>query len=304
MQPIPQRRSVLARHMPGVYSARDTPNRAGRVSNTGSTHRPRFAIVDESAIAVPYSCRQPMNPFELHLWLADLDTVGATVSDLAEDERQRAERIRDPVQRRLFIGGRAALRQILSQYLNQPPRALRVSSGAGIKPTLGPDSALRFNVSRCRNLQLCALAENAPVGVDLEHVDDAGLREVASTYFTPPERAWVRSQPVTGQPAALARLWTIKEACLKALGTGLQRPLHTVRIPLTPGVPIADASQSVRVEIDGDGAWRVWLVTPSPGWTGAIAAADRAWTLRHFDLTPSGGTREGWTPGPAPPARA
>jgi 4'-phosphopantetheinyl transferase len=73
------------------------------------------------------------------------------------------------------------------------------------------------------------------VGVDVqENVAASTARRMAARYFRPDEAAWVDA----GDPVArFGRLWTGKEACVKAAGVRL---MDGVRWPLLSGNVVAN----------------------------------------------------------------
>ncbi|GAU08625.1 4'-phosphopantetheinyl transferase family protein [Desulfoplanes formicivorans] len=92
-----------------------------------------------------------------------------------------------------------------------------------------------ISLSHSGRWAVCAIgsADQSCIGVDVEKVRPLQVEEFAIA-FTPTELQVIRQQP---DPASdLIRRWTIKEAILKALGTGLlTNPLdmETLTCPLT-----------------------------------------------------------------------
>ena len=69
-----------------------------------------------------------------------------------------------------------------------------------------------------------------PLGIDLEPVDRAAcLLECESSFCHPDEIVALPAQPAD-RARQLLRIWTAKEAILKALGTGLTHPPEAVTI--------------------------------------------------------------------------
>lgn len=127
---------------------------------------------------------------------------------------------------------RAALRAILAAQLDCAPREVNFTTGEFGKPLLR-DGSLHFNLSHERDLALVALSLDGPVGIDLEHLRRApDLSDCAQTFCHPDELA---ALPPEGHARniELLRLWTAKEALLKALGTGFSQPPEAISI-LTP----------------------------------------------------------------------
>lgn len=77
----------------------------------------------------------------------------------------------------------------------------------------------RFNLSRAPGIVAVAVAEGVEVGLDAEDTTREGdFAGVAERWFAPSERAM-----------AFWDAWTLKEAYLKARGTGLRIPLDSFR---------------------------------------------------------------------------
>ncbi|MCI7473554.1 MAG: 4'-phosphopantetheinyl transferase superfamily protein [Clostridiales bacterium] len=96
------------------------------------------------------------------------------------------------------------------------------------KPWFPDIPGLHFNLSHSGSLALCG-AGAAPLGVDVERVRPrrAGL---ARYVLSEEEFAWFQGR---GEDwGSLYTLWTLKEAKVKCLGTGLRQPPRTIAVPL------------------------------------------------------------------------
>jgi 4'-phosphopantetheinyl transferase len=204
---------------------------------------------------------------DVHLWLVDLDVEpGELARLLSAAERERAESFRFDRHRARYIVGRGRLRQLLAAYTGREPTRLELREGPNGKPELGKD-ALRFNVSHCEGLALCAIARRE-VGVDLELVERPRRPrwpEIAARFFHPDE------QRVVSGWVDFLRIWTLKEACLKALGSGLRTD------PRTFSVATVLVARDDRVVVGGE-EWRCSEVSaasdaPGRGTVSALAVA-------------------------------
>jgi 4'-phosphopantetheinyl transferase len=66
----------------------------------------------------------------------------------------------------------------------------------------------------------------------VEQLRPLAFMPLAQRFFTPQEAAVLGRLPEKEQQRAFFRLWTAKESLLKALGTGLSRPLSSVPVML------------------------------------------------------------------------
>jgi len=182
---------------------------------------------------------------QIHVWRVTLNQNPDRIPELKEllstDERSRAERFHFEKDRNQFIEARAALRLLLSQYLNVSTKELTFSLGGHGKPALAnglSNNGLRFNLSRRDGLALIAVTYGREIGVDVELFrPDLAVFEVAEVSFSESELATLRSLPKNLQAAGFYNCWTRKEAYIKARGEGLSFPLKQFDVSLTPGEP-------------------------------------------------------------------
>jgi len=173
-----------------------------------------------------------MNTETLHLWCAypddllDEEAAHACSLLLSEEEQARLRAFRFDRHRREYLATHALLRNALSHYRALPPAAWRFQSNAYGKPAIEPDCGLRFNLSNSLGLAVCLIAEGAEVGVDVESRERAeSIAEVGHRMFVPKELAQLEGLRENQRPTRRLRLWTLKEAYVKARGMGLVLPL-------------------------------------------------------------------------------
>ena len=168
------------------------------------------------------------------LWTIPLDASGVPGSEiLSEDERQRAARFHFDIHRHRFITARTALRRILGSCLDTAPASVVFHYSPGGKPFLA-GSPIRFNLSHSDAYALVAVAFGRDVGVDLEQIRHQDLLSLAARFFTPSEYAAVASASGAQRPSLFYRVWTRKEAYLKACGVGLSLALDSFSVSTAP----------------------------------------------------------------------
>ena len=98
------------------------------------------------------------------------------------------------------------------------------------KPILRDIPQVHFSLSHGGDWVLCAVSD-CPVGVDVEL--PRCTMEVARRFFCPEEVSVLETLEEEAQKDALCRMWTAKEAFLKALGGGLVLGLDSFTVELT-----------------------------------------------------------------------
>ena len=171
----------------------------------------------------------PLSENEVHVWLVQTNDESSSPGDckdlLSPVEQDRASKFKFETDRRQYTTSHAALRSVLSNYLNSPARDLQFAEGPYGKPKLAPNQAknkFEFNLSHSHEVALVAVTQGREIGVDVEWVrKDFAFDEVAQRFFTTKEMAALHSLPLHLQREAFYKCWTSKEAFLKAKGTGL-----------------------------------------------------------------------------------
>lgn len=102
-----------------------------------------------------------------------------------------------------------------------PPQ---LSFGEQGKPSLTEYPEIRFNLSHCDGLAVC-LFSAYECGADCESIRRCKSR-VAKRVCTPQELAALDA--AENPDLLFTRLWTLKEAYVKAIGIGISYPLHEV----------------------------------------------------------------------------
>lgn len=119
----------------------------------------------------------------------------------------------------------ALLPDLLAARAGESPDNWSVSHdpyGAPIAFRKGRRQPLSVSLSRTFG-QAAACVSPMPVGIDIEYVEphaaDVGL---AAEFFSAAEQAYLAQCAPAEWPTGFFRIWTLKEACLKALGCGFR----------------------------------------------------------------------------------
>jgi 4'-phosphopantetheinyl transferase len=223
---------------------------------------------------IPPSWRVPAGDLrlpldEVHIWRVGLQMESSALwacwDLLSPEETWVASSHRFVKDLREFVITRAVLRTLLAHYTGQSPVGLRFESNSAGKPALEGVQSLHFSVSHCSDLALIAVAR-VRIGIDVEHVRPGNFwQKVIGQCLSPRECAYLEALPAKSRTQALYRLWTRKEAVLKAVGTGLLYPPHQVCV-------LPENKEPSVVSLLGSN-WFVRQV-PAPGRYAAAAAIE------------------------------
>lgn len=214
---------------------------------------------------------------EVHVSAFALDVAAEIVAAAAElltsEERRRADQFRLPGLRERYIIGRAAMRRMVAEQLGVAARELCFTLSPRGKPSL-PGAGLHFNLAHSGGLAVLAVTRAGEVGVDVERIRPMpDALDLAARFFSPRELAALRAVPPAGRDAAFFRLWTRKEAWLKATGDGIAESLAKIEVEFRP-------EENCRVlAIGGDAVvaaeWCLQPLEPAAGYVGALAIRRR-----------------------------
>lgn len=150
---------------------------------------------------------------------------GETQYFLSRDEIKKAHRISFHPSKERFMRARSFLRCIIASYLGKNPSEIIFQYGSNGKPGVkspDPRLMLSFNISHTHKLIACAVTCNRDLGIDTEHIRPRkNLLQLSRRFFSAQEIACLQSVNPDAVTEHFFRIWTRKEAYLKATGKGL-----------------------------------------------------------------------------------
>jgi 4'-phosphopantetheinyl transferase len=159
---------------------------------------------------------------------------------------------------------RQVLLRHLARRLARPEESIVLTRDAFGKPILAdPDIAYWFNCSSCHDLMLIAGSCTGPVGADVETLERClPVWEDASREFAPTEQALLATLAPEIRPLVFARLWTAKEAALKAHGTGIINGLAEPDLSQLDGLDTPPPWTPASVKVGRDRHAVTWYMVP------------------------------------------
>ncbi|SDE05667.1 4'-phosphopantetheinyl transferase [Streptomyces prasinopilosus] len=181
------------------------------------------------------------------------EELSLSLLDAGEERTFRS--FRRAADRSRYLAAHTALRLLLAARLARRPADVVLGrepcagcGGPHGRPVvLGDGGGAHFSLSHAPGLSLVALA-GVPVGVDADRVPGPRTVELCLRRLHPQERRDAAAVPERELARWFCRLWTRKEAWLKACGTGLGRGLDRDYLGERegPGAPPRPAGWTVR----------------------------------------------------------
>jgi 4'-phosphopantetheinyl transferase len=164
------------------------------------------------------------------------------------------------VHRDRYVRGRGMMRALLARRLGVDPGSLAFAVGDKGKPSLVGDPT-GFNLSHSEGRGVLAIGPVEHLGIDIEgydrRVDHAGL---ARRCFRDSEIAWMERFAPDERHLAFFRIWTAKEARMKATGEGFQLAPQRIELEFADGFavrclePVDPPAHLVAVNLPDEGA--------------------------------------------------
>jgi len=155
---------------------------------------------------------------------------------LDAEERVRSGRYLHSGSRRRFILCRAALRAVLCNRLACRGRQLTFGTSGYGKPFAQVDempNPISFNVSHSGSHGLIAVASHGRLGVDIEErISRDDLSTLTHAVLGPSEEREFLLLCGIRRIHFFFRMWTLKEALIKALGVGFSQDPSKFEVPL------------------------------------------------------------------------
>lgn len=222
---------------------------------------------------------------ETHLWLArppgpaSLRLTESRLAVLSPEERGRYDRFIPDRAKAEFLTGRVLLRNCLGRYLESPPESISfaISSHGKLSLDVAQGQSLQFNLSHTRDIVACVFAVDRIIGVDVEAIDaKCEIFAIAERFFSEAERSYLRRFNGSDAVERFFKIWTLKEAYIKARGLGLSLPLQDFSFTFGDGKQ--EGGERIEIGFAGELAncdnaenWQFECLQPTPRCALAIA---------------------------------
>lgn len=216
---------------------------------------------------------------EIHVWLGDpcllipSNDMTIFVAQLDQAEKDRYHRFLFEKDRHHFLAAHVLVRMALSHYVDLPLDHWRFTSNEFGRPEIVGTTdtlPLRFNLSHTRGLVVCVVTHDMDCGIDAEHIRPLpSYLAIARRMFTEREYDYMTGVAQDQQYETFFKIWTLKEAYIKARGMGLSLDMATFEFSIVSDNTI-ELSASDHLPHAQD-LWQFQVMHPTPEHIVALA---------------------------------
>jgi 4'-phosphopantetheinyl transferase len=169
---------------------------------------------------------------ETEVYLGITDELSGRQSDyrnvLSDREQQRADQFRNAGERSTYIACHGSLRMVLAKKLGYDPREVRFLNDANNKPFL-EENQFYFNISHTMDAFAFVISKPFYSGIDIENTkQNIDIDPIINIALSSKERQILEGN--SDLRDKFFRLWTRKEALLKAIGIGIIDELPCIEV--------------------------------------------------------------------------
>lgn len=229
-----------------------------------------------------------MNQNEVHVWNYPLNIVETDMDFfyglLSDEEKKGIDKIKLQGVRDKRVTSKAIVKDIISKYLGINSDQIKYSYNRFGKPVL-PENinlpCLNFNISHSENLGIIALVKKNQIGVDVERlIDLTDIDDIIILCFSKNEQRLFKDLEGLEKTRLFYKIWTGKEAFIKAVGKGFSFPLENISFGLNINKEIMISEISDFQENLNN--WHVYNFTPEENYTSTIVVNLNSFLIEKF----------------------
>lgn len=149
--------------------------------------------------------------------------------------------IKDIPKKKQSAHAHALLRECLKKYGINYSDDTPVTKNKYGKPSLTERKDIHFNLSHADGITACFVSD-AECGIDCELIREY-RPNVMKRVFSDSEQKMLMSAPENERDMMFFRLWTLKEAYIKAIGIGLSFPMRDIEFSFGNGCIFSNAEE-------------------------------------------------------------
>ena len=181
---------------------------------------------------------------DVHIWKANLTQAAGDLGYykmvISPEESRHACNLCIEERKNRYIITHGILNVIAGIYLSVKPEEVVIRYNTNGIPFIdGIAQSLFFNISSSKELALYCFSSRWRSGIDIEH--QSGVKDIfrfSRRYFTRKENELLLKAEPRELLVLFYRIWTRKEACIKAPGWGLTKPLNYLDVDPAADSPV------------------------------------------------------------------
>jgi len=188
----------------------------------------------------------------IHIWICSnaISKMEKYLNVLSEKERETVKNLSKIEKKTKFVVSRILIRTALSAAMRGKTQAAEwnIHTKSNGKPfALCPRNKknIYFNLSHAKGLSIVAVSKDQEVGIDIEPLNQDLQPVDLWAVLTERERFDLALTPHEERSRNLLRIWTLKEAYLKLIGTGLSIDPATIQVSLDPLEIVTDSDPQI-----------------------------------------------------------
>ena len=225
---------------------------------------------------------------EIHLWSSLLDQPNDIINRfctiLSKEEKDRINKYKFKSLRDRHTVSKGLLKSLISNYLNIKTEEINFVQNEYGKPSLHPELNeidLQFNVSHSEHLGMFAFTTGQELGIDVESIQETpNLNEIVDMCFSDFEKEWFYKSEPGLQKELFYKVWTGKEAFIKAIGTGLSFPLKEIEFKINSKKAIK--FQSKHGDLSYQRKWNIYTFNPLPNFISSLVVDINGLKIRKY----------------------
>ncbi|MEP1835398.1 MAG: 4'-phosphopantetheinyl transferase superfamily protein [Hyphomonas sp.] len=184
-------------------------------------------------IQVPFSSPPPRPQWRVDLsaWILDHSVAPQPPPQLTGTEQARLEKLIDPVKRTNLERSYRTVRAGLSEHLGCQSADIIIEHDDLGAPFLSSYPDLCLSISRTEGWSAFALSPDAAIGIDIERVRSIDWHQMVSMVCAPSESSLLSQLEDGVALLPFYRIWTAKEAIMKAAGQGFRMGAPRIGLP-------------------------------------------------------------------------
>ncbi|MCR8746645.1 4'-phosphopantetheinyl transferase family protein [Romboutsia lituseburensis] len=144
---------------------------------------------------------------------------------LTIDEEIKKEKYYYKRKKKCYVISHGIVNYIYSKWIGCTVKELSFNKGPFLKPYIDNEYRIQYNITHSKDLLAIGLSKYT-IGIDLEYIDkNMDYEDIVNMCFHKKESSFIQKNL-----NLFYKVWVIKEAYLKLIGEGLNRPLNSFYI--------------------------------------------------------------------------